>query len=329
MSGFIPMRWLRLAAGSLLAALFALPLAAGAQAPTKLRLAGLKTMTLIPLYHAQRNGHFKAEGLDVEFIVLNAGPAVASAVTSRSAEIGYSASIPVIYARANNQPFKVFATLTQETGAPDGAWTWLVASAKSGVNSMKDLAGKTIMYNAASSLCELEYRDYLAKAGVAWESVKKIIVPFPQSPAALELGNADSACMIEPFYTHVRVSPSIQAKTLAQGMLANLDPKKGVALDVLFVREDWGAQNLDVLRRFHRALGKATAEIKADPSIRKRMLTEEFKLSPAIASLMKSDLEFTDFNPRIDMFEPILDGMRRNDMLKTPVKAEDLILPVK
>lgn len=307
--------------------LLAAPGAALAQ--TKLRLAGLKTITLIPLYYAERSGLFKQEGLEVEFIVLGTGPAVASAITSGSAEIGYTASIPVIFARANNQPFKIFTTLTQETGAPDGGWVWLVASEKSGAKSLADLRGKTIMYNAAASLCELEYRDHLAKAGVPWDSVKKIVVPFPQMQAALELGNADSACIIEPFYTSMRVSPNIKAQRLAQGMLADLDPKKGVALDVLFVREDWGQKNMDTLKRFHRALGKSIAQIQQDPSIRKRMMVEEFKLSPAVSSLMKSDLTFTDFNPRLDMISPIIEGMTRHGMLKTPVKAEDLVLTVK
>ena len=321
--------WRALLSAATLTLAAALCAPGAAQAQTKLRIAGLKTTALIPLYLADRAGHFKAEGLEVEFVMLAAGPAVASAVSSGSAEIGYSASIPVIYARAANQPFKIFTTLSQETGAPGGAWVWLVASEKSGVDSMKGLAGKTILYNAASSLCELEYRDHLAKAGVAWDSVKKVVVPFPQMQAALELGNADSACIIEPFYTGMKISPNIKAKTLAAGMLADLDPRKGVALDVLFVREDWGMKNMDVLKRFHKALGKAVADIVRDPSIRKRMVIEEFKLSPAISSLIKTELNYTDFNPRVDMIEPILTGMSRHGMLKSPLKAEDLVLTVK
>jgi NitT/TauT family transport system substrate-binding protein len=315
----------RLAALALLGLACTMP----SQAQTKLRLVGLKTGILIPLYHAERAGHFKKEGLDVEFTVLSAGPAAAAAVVSGSAEIGYSASIPVIFARARNQPFKIVTTLSQETGAADGAWTWLVASEKSGINSIRDLTGKTIMYNAAGSLCELEYRDHLKKAGVSWDAVKKIVVPFPQMQAALELGNADSACIIEPFFTSMRVSPNIKARTLAQGMLANLDPKHGVALDVLFVREDWGRKNIDVLKRFHRGLARAIADIRRDPSIRQRMLVEEFKLSPAIASLMKSDVDYTEFEPRLDMFAPILTGMKEHGLLKEPVTAEDLVLRLK
>lgn len=306
------------------AALLLASLAASAQTP--LKVAGLRTIALLPVQYALKQGYFKREGLDVEVITVGAGPAVISAVTSGSAQIGYTASVPVLFARAQGQPVRIFDAFTYETAKADGQWTWLVASKKSGVKSVKDLAGKTLALNATGALCELQLREHMAKAGVPWESTKKIVVPFPQMQAALQLGNADAACVVEPFRTNMRVSPEVGSQVLAAGVLA--DASQRYTLDVLFAREDWGQANTETLRRFNRGLAAALADFKREPGLFRRLITEDFKLSPAVVSLMKSDLAFSDLQPAPADIKPLLDGLARNGLLKTPLRPEDVILQV-
>jgi ABC-type nitrate/sulfonate/bicarbonate transport system substrate-binding protein len=251
---------------------------------------------------------------------------VISAVTSGSAQIGYTASVPVLFARSQNQPVRIFDAFTYETSQPNGQWTWLVASKKSGIKSVHDLAGKTLAMNAMGNVCELQFREHMAKAGVSFDAAKKIVVPFPQMQAALQLGNADAACVVEPFRTNMKVSPEIQATTIASGILA--DQSQRYTLDVLFVREDWGQANLDTLRRFNRGLMSALADFNKDNASFRKTITDDFKLSPTVVSLMKSDLAFTALQPSAADIKPLLDGLTRNGLLKTPVKAEDVILKV-
>jgi ABC-type nitrate/sulfonate/bicarbonate transport system substrate-binding protein len=305
-------------------ALSAASLAAAAQ--TTVKVAGLRTIALLPVQHALKAGYFKREGLDVEVITVGAGPAVISAVTSGSAQIGYTASVPVLFARSQNQPVRIFDAFTYETSQPNGQWTWLVASKKSGIKSVHDLAGKTLAMNAMGNVCELQFREHMAKAGVSFDAAKKIVVPFPQMQAALQLGNADAACVVEPFRTNMKVSPEIQATTIASGILA--DQSQRYTLDVLFVREDWGQANLDTLRRFNRGLMSALADFNKDNASFRKTITDDFKLSPTVVSLMKSDLAFTALQPSAADIKPLLDGLTRNGLLKTPVKAEDVILKV-
>jgi ABC-type nitrate/sulfonate/bicarbonate transport system substrate-binding protein len=298
-----------------------------ASAQTSLKVAGLRTIALLPVQHALKQGYFKREGLDVEIITVGAGPAVISAVTSGSAQIGYTASVPVLFARAQNQPVRIFDAFTYETAKEGGQWTWLVANEKSGIKSVKDLAGKTLAMNAMGAVCELQFREHMAKAGIAFESAKKIVVPFPQMQAALQLGNADAACVVEPFRTNMKVSPEIKATTLAAGILA--DQSQRYTLDVLFAREDWGQANMDTLRRFNRGLMSALADFNKDNASFRRMITDDFKLSPAVVSLMKSDLEFTALQPTAADIKPLLDGLSRQGLLKAALKPEDVILQVK
>ncbi|MBS0447778.1 MAG: ABC transporter substrate-binding protein [Proteobacteria bacterium] len=301
--------------------------ALAAQAETSLKVAGLRTISLLPIEYAAKQGYFKREGVDVEVLTVNAGPAVISAVASGSAQIGYTASVPVLFARAQGQPVRIFDAFTYETAKPEGQWTWLVASEKSGIKSVKDLAGKTLAMNASGALCELQFREHMAKAGVSFDAAKKIVVPFPQMQAALQLGNADAACVVEPFRTNMKVSPEIKAVTIASGTLAGNAQR--YTLDVLFAREDWGQANQDALRRFNRGLLAAFADFKRDPTLFRRLITEGFKLSPAVVSLMKSDLDFTDLQPSAADTKPLIDGLQQQGLLKTPLRPDDVILQVK
>lgn len=320
-------RALRAAAAAVVATLALAWPDAPAQAQTAVKIGGLRTFPFLAVTHAHKQGYFKREGLDVEVITVNSGPAVVSALMGGSVQVGYSASLPPIFARAANQPVRIFSQFSQETNKPDGSWTWLMATEKSGVKSAKDLAGKTVAINATGALCELLVREHLAKAGVAWDSVRKIVVPFPQTQAALQLGNADAACLIEPFRTSVKVAPEIRAVELGGGALAGTAP--AYALDVLFVREDWGRANMETLKRINRGMEAALKDFRTQPGLLRRLIAEEFKLSPAAISLMKHDMAFTELKVGVADVKPLLEGLARHKLLPASLQPEDVILEVK
>jgi NitT/TauT family transport system substrate-binding protein len=298
---------------------------AQAPAPITLTLGGLRTIQFLPVQYAYKKGYFKREGLDVNLISLNSGPAVISGVASGAVQVGYASPVPIIFARAQNQPVRIFDALTMTQPGGNAQWNWLVASEKSGIKSFKDLAGKTIALNTLGGACELQFRESMAKAGVPFDSVKKIVVPYPQMQAALQLGNADSTCTVEPFQTSMRVAPEVKALTLSNGTLA--DHSKRFPEDVLFVREDWGKANMEALRRIHRGVAAALADFKKDPTLFRRVMTEEYKLGPAVVSLM-SNMEFANVQPSASDIKPLVDALMRHQMLKGTVNPEDVVLQV-
>jgi NitT/TauT family transport system substrate-binding protein len=312
-------------------ALMIVALACSAQAQTQppiaLTLAGLRTIQFLPVQYAQKQGYFKREGLDVNLISLNSGPAVISAVASGSAQVGYASPVPIIFARAQSQPVRIFDALTMSSPKGDVQWNWLVASEKSGIKSIKDLAGKTIALNTMGGACELQFRENMAKAGVSFDSAKHIVVPYPQMQAALQLGNADAACVVEPFRTSIHVSPEIKGRELSNGTLA--DRGKRYPEDILFVRDDWGKANMEALRRIHRGVAAALADFKKDPTLLRRVMTEDFKLSGAVVSLMSNNMEFANVPPAASDIKPLVEALTRHQMLKTAVNPDDVILQVR
>ncbi len=312
------------------AALVMLGLAPGAYAkdpaPVSITLAGLRTIQFLPVQYAQQQGYFKRVGLNVTILMLNSGPAVISGVVSGSAEVGYASSVPIIFARAQHQPVRIFDAMTIENSSGAVKWNWLVASKRSGIRSIKDLGGKTIAMNTTGGACELQFRDHMAAAGVPFDSVKSIVVPFPQMQAALQLGNADAACPVEPFYTSMRTSPEVQALALSSNTLAA--PSQLYAEDVLFVRGDWGKAHLDALHRMNQALGVVFAKLKKDPTLYHRLLIEDYKFKEAMVNQMTINVDFANVSPTPADVEPLIKALKRNKMLTLDVKPEDVVLKV-
>lgn len=307
--------------------------AAFAQASPKpalqtIRIGGLRADSMIRLYHAERAGYLAQEGLKAEFTLLGSGPAVASAVVSGSVDVGYSAVVPGIFARANQQPLRMFMTMATESGAAGQQGTWIAVRDASPARSLKDLAGKTVAINASGALCELLVRDHLAKAGVAYDAVKIVVLPFPQMQAALQTGNADAACLTEPFFAAAKLAPQVRARALAAGMVADLAPQTRVAQDGMFVRDDWGSANKDVLRKLIKATARATEDFRKKPALYRQQMVEEFKLTPATANQIAIYFDFGELSAQPRDLQPILNAMQRHGLLKSELKAEDVVLPL-
>lgn len=300
-----------------------------AHAEDTLKIGALRADAMIRIYYADEKGYFKDEGIKADIMTLGSGPAVSAALASGSVDVGYAAIIPVIKARASHQPFQVFATLDYEYSEPDRKDVWIVTSGASKVGGMADLRGKTVAINGASSACDLMLRDHLAKAGVAYEDVKKIIVPFPQMPAMLQMGNADAACVSEPEYATVKLSPKIRARAIAAGMLAEMQPGERMALDVLYTRADWGQKNEALLRRFLKALERASADFRADRTLYPQQLMSKFEMAPALARAVTNYFDWGDLTPTADSLQPLINAMAKEKLIDQPIDATQMILPIK
>lgn len=306
---------------SALAAGFAIVLAADpAAAQEKLKFAYLRTSVMVPFFYADQKGYFKQEGLDVELIQVQGGPAVAAAIASGSAQIGYAAPTPIVIAREQGQPYRFFIGLEWER-TPDSLWGPLHASERSGIKSFKDVVGKTILVGPPGGLCELAWRDWLARAGVKWEQVKVLYNPFPQHQAALEVGNADAACTPEPFYTAIANS-KVKPTLLGMGFLAEVKTK--YMIDGIFATESWIKANGRTIDAFKRAVSRAAKDLNADKELVKKILAQEFRLPPTLIDKLRLDFD-PDLGIDAAELEPIMQALKRHGMIKSNLTAADMV----
>jgi len=301
--------------------------AAPAQAQQKLKIALLRTTAELSLIHAEKMAYFPKEGIDVEIVTLNNGPAVVSAVVSGSADIGWAATTPIISAVTRQQPIKAFLTNSLESW-PDHSFEHLIASERSGIRTLADLKGKTAASNATNGGCDLTIRDHLRAAGIPADTVKMAVVPFPQMQAALELGTVDAVCIVDPFYTMVMGSPAIKPVRLGDGRFAGLKQIGAFAADAYFAREDWLAANTKAAAGFIRAIAAANADLTASPAKYRALLESEFKMTPELAAKLPIELNTVSLVAEAKDYQPEIDALVRTGLLPATIPAQSVVFTI-
>jgi NitT/TauT family transport system substrate-binding protein len=300
-----------------------------AAAEETVRLAFLKTLGVVPVIDAQQMGFFAKEGIKVEMITLNNGPAVVSAVVGGSADIGFSATLPVISAVAEHQPIREFMISSiQSWPLEEGLGEELIASARSGIKTMQDLKGKTVASNATNGGCDLMIRDHLRAAGIPASAVKMVVIPFPQMKSALELGTVDAVCAIAPFSSAIMASPQINPNLLAKGIIADLPEVKSFALTGYFARADWLAEKKAAAAAFMRAMVAADKDLAANQDKYHQIIVEEFKMSAELANKIGFQPNTGSVVAEPQQLETPIAALVRTGLLKEPIRPADVVFPI-
>lgn len=315
------------AIGAISLAALSLGVLSSAQASpaTTLKVAYLRDINVIAMFQAEQAGYFKNYGITVDNRPLNDGAAVASAVVSGAADIGYAASAIPISARDAGQPLKMFISNGYEEYPYSPNMTFIIASKASGVKTMADLKGKTVLVNAISGGCTLTLRDQLRQAGVPVSAVKTLVAPFPQTQAILRLGQAQAACIIEPFYTAIRLDPTIKPVVLAQGMVAGRKKGDRVAINGYFATSAWLAKNRKIAGDFLEAIRHASYDLAKNPAIFRKDLVKYFGMKPAFAEKVPMTITPTSMIAKADQYEPLLRSMKKSHMLDKPLTGAQVV----
>jgi NitT/TauT family transport system substrate-binding protein len=300
-----------------------------AAAEETLRLAFVKTLLIVPVIDAQQMGYFSKEGLKVEMITLNNGPAAVSAVVGGSADIGAAATLPVISAVAEHQPIRQFMIdYVERWPLEEGFGEYLVASARSGIQTLHDLKGKTAASNATNGGCDLMIRDHIRAAEIPASAVKMVVLPFPQMQAALELGTVDAVCTVAPFYSVIMASPQIKPTVLAKEIIADLPQIGSFAIAGYFARSDWLAKNKTVAAGFMRAMVAADRDLAANVDKYHQIIVSEFKMSAELAGKIGFATNSGSVVAEPKQLETPIAALVRTGLLKEPIPAADVVFTI-
>ncbi|HJV27737.1 MAG TPA: ABC transporter substrate-binding protein [Aromatoleum sp.] len=162
---------LRKLAGSALAAASlttTLPAAAVAKENVTYLLPAPPTLpAFAPWIVAKQNGYYDAAGLNVTFVAARGGVDVAKQIGSGNAIVGGAIGDTPIIVRANGVPVRAVAVLG------GGSLTMIAATKASGVNNVKDLAGKTM---TVMSYADTTYYALLGSLKLAGLDKQKVAV---------------------------------------------------------------------------------------------------------------------------------------------------------
>jgi NitT/TauT family transport system substrate-binding protein len=276
----------------------------------------LPIAALAPLWYGIEQGYFEDEGLDVSTEIGSSGSQLAPAVLNGDYQFAVGEYLSIMQARENDVGVQVVANLTNGADAPDQAINALMVKADSGIETVDDLAGKTIAVNGLGGIEEIAVRAILDDQGVDSSGVEFTEVAFPEMNAAVEAGEADVAAQLEPFITLGEQA----------GLVNLLDPFyesiPGMPLGLFFGSEEWLAENPDLAEAFVRALGRSI-EASSDTEAMKETIVANTETDAELVDQIALDHWVADIDR--DKLQTIGELAKTYEILEEEPNLEELI----
>lgn len=171
-----------------------------AQQLEPIRVNRIPIASYAPADLAMERGWFKEEGLDFTVAAVAPGAVAMQGLLSNKLELIYSSLDAAMKARANG--FDVVIVSNNNVAhakLPDGGA--LLARADSGITSLKQLEGKTVIVNVLNNVNWAFTREAVLRAGGDPAKVQFLEIGFPQMNDAVIAGRAAAASNTEPFTT--------------------------------------------------------------------------------------------------------------------------------
>ncbi len=247
---------------------------AGKEELIKLRIAYNKNGGQTPQYVAVTKGFFEKHGLSVESIEFKTNTDSVAALESGNLDI--LASIPSTIWSAREAGFDLVAFMQNETAGfeePDSGT--LIAAPDSGINSLKDLAGKEIACLSLSSQACLDAIYLLEKEGLPRDSYKITEAPFATHYDLLANKQVDAVVTVDPFSTKI-----ITEKVGTVLSYIYIDTNPGQPLGAWWSHRDWVEENPEIVEKFSLAIKDAIDYLHEDENRAREIVAEYTGLDP-------------------------------------------------
>ncbi len=224
-------------------------------------------------YYAKDMGFFAKQGLDVTLDSVSNGPAIAAAVASGAADIGFSNPISIELAYKKGLPFVFVAgPALYSNAAPTSV---MMVPKDSPLKTGKDFNGKTVGVNGLKNIAEYALRVWIDKNGGDSSTVKFVEVTPQEGPAALEAHRLDAASVAEPQITQAKATSRVFAKAYSavgdEWMIAGY-----------FTTRQWADGHPELLRKFQTAMREAAIWANANPDKSVDILAKYTKIDPSL-----------------------------------------------
>jgi NitT/TauT family transport system substrate-binding protein len=181
-----------------LALLVSLITTSGVWAQQKVRVGYVHVFDDAPIVIARDKGFFAAEGLDAQVTSFTSGPTLVKGLVSDQLEVGILGFTNAVTWSAQGADLKI-------VGKVQEGFHSLVARGDRGIQSLKDLKGKSIASQSAGSTADIVLKGVvLKKAGLTDKDLQIMYTAPATALASLRAGRVDSAFLFEPYDTVAR-----------------------------------------------------------------------------------------------------------------------------
>jgi NitT/TauT family transport system substrate-binding protein len=273
----------------------------------------------VALFLAKEKGIFKKHGLDVTLTPAQSPTAVVASMVSGQQQFGFITTPVLINANAQGTPLNCVSTVDgQQTSDPNHDGTALVAAEGSGIESVEDLAGKTVAVVQLASLNAVDMQALALESNMAPDSFEMIQLPFPQMPAALAEGRVQAAVIVSPF---LQLALDDGAQVISH---PNVELFGGGTVVCFAATTQYIEEDPDTVEAFHAAMTEATVYAKSHQKEAKATLPKYLEVTPEQAQMQ---ILSTNFDPALDLksIEKMQSYMEELGLVSETVDPSDLV----
>ena len=303
---------------SLLVLLGALATPSATIAQEKIKLGLLPFSESLGAVIAERQGFFKAEGLEVEVSKFESGALAVPVLQSGRIDIAFSNTVSTLQAIEQGLDATILAPGAVVRSAPPDTTTALIVR-KGTVNSLKDLEGKRVAVNVINSSAWLHAVAALDKHGVDRSKVRFTEVPFPQMNDPLLNGQIDAVVQVEPFRSALMATDKAEILSWTYVESApNSDITQYIAL------APWVEKNRATAQKFARAVIKGAEFATANEAATRAINLQFTNLNPALKDKVLLPRLGTAVN--VAGTAHTMELMRKYGLLKAPIDVSRRVL---
>jgi NitT/TauT family transport system substrate-binding protein len=288
-----------------------------AEAPAPLRFAVLPILDALPVYVAEAEGYFAAEGVEVELV--HASSAAERDQLLQAAQIDGVITDLVALALYNREITRVIAVRYAMTPTAEFAQFRLLAAPGSGILTPADLRGVPIGLSEGTVI-EYVTARLLEAEGLAGDEIVPLGVPkIPERMALLAAGELQAATLPEP----------LASLAIQQGATVIVDDRAhpGVSGSLFAFKASIVRNREADVDGFLRAIDRASAAINADKTRWDDLLAEQALIpAPLTGSYTLPDYP-TGGLPPASQFSDVIDWLQAAGRLRTNPDYADVVRP--
>lgn len=322
--------WFRSAAASTTAAL--LMTACGGEGSESESSAGggeggeLSTLTVAdtngaPLYFltfAQQEGFCEDAGVQLDITASSGGATVIPQLVSGDLDVAGSNVVSVLIGAAEGLPLRMIAGGTSTSEETEQDFSALMVAPDSTVTDISQLEGQRVAVNTLRNINDIVLGAMLEDAGLSYDSVNFVELPFPDMAAAVESGDVAAALLIEPFVT---LAEEGGLKIIGRPYSAL---KPGLQIGTYVVSEQFAQENPEDVEAFQQCVQAAADSIREDPAAFRAALPEIGQLEPELAEKVRINLWQGGSDE--ESLELVQDLMVDYELLDEPVDLDEVVI---
>ncbi len=290
------------------------PLRASAQLE-QIRITGLVTEAMAPLYYGMKTGKFERAGLDVQYTPNNSGAAAMAAVVAGALEMGSSNTLSICSAHVRDIPVSVVAPQVLYTTRTHEAM--LQVAVDQPIRTGADLNGKTIAVPTLAGINALAAKAWVGRNGGDPTTLKFLEMPNAAQPEALVQHRIDAA-ILEPPVLEASVTDGT-SKTIG-------DPMGAIAstymIAAFVARSDWAVQHADSVKKFCHVMRESAQYVNTHPTETAPLVAELTKIDLSVVEKMARTTSGTNLDAA--MTQPLIDAAAKYGFIPHAFPAREL-----